>query len=113
MPSISVVSALLKVEILKANHNGNSKVASKVLVVSALLKVEILKANHNSSKSMSLQTYVVSALLKVEILKANHKVTICDENRKVNKIKENLRLRGDDIQLESSPPKKILLTFLT
>ena len=38
---------------------------------------------------------------------------ICDENRKVNKIKENLRLRGDDIQLESggAPPKKIPLDF--
>ena len=41
-------------------------------VVSALLKVEILKANHNVDALMRLYRWVVSALLKVEILKANH-----------------------------------------
>ena len=42
-----VVSALLKVEILKANHNRAFQGCKIKDVVSALLKVEILKANHN------------------------------------------------------------------
>ena len=45
--AIAVVSALLKVEILKANHNPSYNGTEGLVVVSALLKVEILKANHN------------------------------------------------------------------
>ena len=48
-------------------------------VVSALLKVEILKANHNLQEWLDEWLEVVSALLKVEILKANHNV---DRNKK-------------------------------
>ena len=47
LPQRIVVSALLKVEILKANHNPAVRGNAKAVVVSALLKVEILKANHN------------------------------------------------------------------
>ena len=43
-----VVSALLKVENLKANHNELLQGCALPFVVSALLKVENLKANHNS-----------------------------------------------------------------
>ena len=68
----SVVSALLKVEILKANHNQMKSELGGVTVVSALLKVEILKANHNALQYVTSISFVVSALLKVEILKANH-----------------------------------------
>ena len=79
-----VVSALLKVEILKANHNELSDWGKAANVVSALLKVEILKANHNRQESQTVTSNVVSALLKVEILKAkiqqysenNHKLRI-------------------------------------
>ena len=42
-----VVSALLKVENLKANHNCFAFQGAGDCVVSALLKVENLKANHN------------------------------------------------------------------
>ena len=45
------VTALLKVEILKANHNHLVHGTEMVTAVTALLKVEILKANHNSSIS--------------------------------------------------------------
>ena len=48
MAGSTVVSALLKVEILKANHNWCEEHPNDVIVVSALLKVEILKANHNA-----------------------------------------------------------------
>ena len=44
-----VVSALPKVEILKANHNSLAAAPAVLKVVSALPKVEILKANHNST----------------------------------------------------------------
>ena len=44
-----VVTALLKVEILKANHNPEGLGGEIAPVVTALLKVEILKANHNLS----------------------------------------------------------------
>ena len=47
MPKDDVVSALLKVENLKANHNSIKNHQVICIVVSALLKVENLKANHN------------------------------------------------------------------
>ena len=41
------VTALLKVENLKANHNYLRKTLHRDYAVTALLKVENLKANHN------------------------------------------------------------------
>ena len=45
--SVSAVTALLKVEILKAIHNKKDKKRIEAIAVTALLKVEILKAIHN------------------------------------------------------------------
>ena len=42
------------------------------VAVTALLKVEILKAIHNAIVSLQAFAYAVTALLKVEILKAIH-----------------------------------------
>ena len=60
-----VVTALLKVEILKANHNFGTDVRGVTRVVTALLKVEILKANHNANIIAQCPNYVVTALAKI------------------------------------------------
>ena len=66
------VTALLKVENLKANHNCRLAWSSVLLAVTALLKVENLKANHNKNTKAPAILIAVTALLKVENLKANH-----------------------------------------
>ena len=66
------VTALLKVENLKANHNAPYDTVGACEAVTALLKVENLKANHNTYTPVVCAFSAVTALLKVENLKANH-----------------------------------------
>ena len=44
-----VVTALVKLENLKANHNDETTLKIDSIVVTALVKLENLKANHNDS----------------------------------------------------------------
>ena len=61
---MNVVSALLKVEILKANHNQRMVDKAQAAVVSALLKVEILKANHNEKERSNINKWLYLHYLK-------------------------------------------------
>ena len=73
-----VVSALVKLENLKAIHNGSRDFDRPFTVVIALVKLENLKAIHNTESTTMLPCIVVIALVKLENLKAIHNVNKCN-----------------------------------